>query len=125
MHIEFERTGGFAGMRLKAVVQTESLPAAEARELHALIADADFFNLPHVITSPNPGIDQFRYQVTVEKDKQRHTVQTSDVAAPNTLRPLLRRLTVMARASRSTYGANLENGHQGPHDETHADYPRH
>jgi hypothetical protein len=100
MRIEFERTGGFAGMKLRATIQAEALPPEQAQELASLIAAADFFNLPSMITAPRPGADQFVYRVTVEDAGRRHTVQTSDIAAPETLRPLLQWLVTLARTAR-------------------------
>jgi hypothetical protein len=100
MRIEFERTGGFAGMKLRATIQAEALPPEQAQELASLMAAADFFNLPGAITAPRPGADQFIYRVTVEDAGRRHTVQTSDIAAPETLRPLLQRLVTLARTAR-------------------------
>jgi hypothetical protein len=41
--------------------------------------------------------DQFQYKVTIEDDTQTHTVETTDMAAPAELRPLLRQLTLLAR----------------------------
>jgi hypothetical protein len=98
MKIDFERTGGFAGMKLQAAVRTETLSPEQAAELHALVAAADFFRLPAVIVTSAP--DQFHYRVTVAEGLRRHTIQTTDSAAPAALRPLLERLAALARATR-------------------------
>ncbi|PKO22614.1 MAG: hypothetical protein CVU38_08495 [Chloroflexi bacterium HGW-Chloroflexi-1] len=96
MRITFERSGGFAGMRLRATVQTAALPAEEAREIEALVAAADFFNLPPILSAPRPGADRFQYEITVEDGARSHTVRVDEAAVPATLQPLLRRLTRMA-----------------------------
>ena len=96
MRIEFERSGGFAGMRLRATVQTTALPAEEAREIEALVLAADFFNLPRVLSAPRPGADMFCYEVSVADGERRHAVRADDAAVPPSLQPLLRRLTRMA-----------------------------
>ncbi len=100
MRIHFERTGGFAGMRMTATVDTESLPAEEGGELQELVEAAGFFDLPAVITIGAPGADRFRYKLTVEAEGQRHTVEVGEAAAPEALRPLLQRLTAVTRSTR-------------------------
>ena len=100
MRIQFERSGGFAGMRLTATIDTDTLAPDEARVLQALMDTAWFFDLPAVIASPTPGADQFQYRLTVEADERRHTVEVGEAAAPDTLQPLLRKLTTLARSAR-------------------------
>ncbi len=100
MKIDFERTGGFAGMKLQTTIRTETLSPEQAAELHALVAAADFFRLPAVIVTPGPAPDQFHYRVTVTEGLRRHTIQTTDSAAPAALRSLLERLAALARATR-------------------------
>ncbi|MGE5072070.1 MAG: protealysin inhibitor emfourin, partial [Anaerolineae bacterium] len=46
MHIDFTRTGGFAGIRLSTSVDTSELPPEQAHELDHLVEDAAFFELP-------------------------------------------------------------------------------
>jgi len=102
MQIQFERSGGFAGMRFAATIDTDSLSAEQAEELRKLVNEAQFFELPGSLTSPSPAADQFQYKLTVEDEGRRHTVETTDGAAPGSLRPLLRRLTVLSRTSRNS-----------------------
>lgn len=99
MRIEFERSGGFTGMLVQITIDTDALPAQDAEVLHNLVESANFFDLPEQITPPSPGADQFQYKVTVEEGEQRHKVATSDRAAPDSLQPLLRELTLRARSS--------------------------
>ncbi|HEX6305061.1 MAG TPA: protealysin inhibitor emfourin [Anaerolineales bacterium] len=99
MRIQFERSGGFAGLLVQTTVDTDSRPPPEADKLVNLVEEANFFDLPAQITSPSPGADQFQYKVTVEEGDQRHTVEISEPAAPDALRPLLRELTLRARSS--------------------------
>jgi hypothetical protein len=100
MRIEFERTGGFAGMRVAATIDTETLPPDEARAVREMVGAARFFDLPAKITSPTPGADQFQYRLTVEAEGRKHTVEVGDASAPEALQPLLRRLTLLARSPR-------------------------
>ena len=71
MHIYFERTGDFAGMRMTTTVDTESLPAEEGRDLREMVDAAGFFNLPAAIPTMAPGVDRFHYKLTVEDEGRR------------------------------------------------------
>ena len=98
MQINFERSGGFAGMRISTTIDTASLGSEETRELQNLIDTANFFALPAMITTTSPaGVDQFQYKLTIETDDRQHTVETGDASAPDTLLPLLQKLTRLAR----------------------------
>ncbi|MBI2858981.1 MAG: hypothetical protein HYX90_07875 [Chloroflexi bacterium] len=101
MRIYFERTGGVTGIRLLSSIDTDLLPPKEAQELADMIAAARFFDLPAVIASPATGADQFHYVVTVESGDRRHSVKAGDAAVPSDLRPLLRRLAVLAQSARA------------------------
>lgn len=100
MRIRFERTGGFAGIHMVAEIDTESLPPEEARAVQQLVERAGFFELPRIVAAPTRAPDQFRYRLAIEDQGREHTVETCETAAPDTLRPLLRRLTAVARAGR-------------------------
>ncbi len=97
MKVEFERSGGFAGIRLAAVIDEAALSPEEARLLHELVDAAGFFDLPPAVTTPSPGADRFQYKITVEAEGRRHTVDLSEAAAPAALRPLLQWLAAVAR----------------------------
>jgi hypothetical protein len=101
MHIEFVRSGGFAGMRLTASVDTEQLPAERASTLDKLISDAGFFELPEQILPPAPVPDRFEYKLTVTAPQKTHSIVVSDAAAPASLRPLLNYLTTLAMVSKN------------------------
>ncbi len=101
VRVEFERSGGFGGFLIQATIDAESLTPEEAGELNELVQAAEFFELPEKLTSRSPGTDRFQYKVTIESEETTHTVETSDAAAPETLQPLLRRLTLLARSSRA------------------------
>ncbi len=100
MKVHFERSGGVTGMLLTLTIETETLPEADARELESLIDAAKFFDLPKVIAGTGRGADQFQYKITVEMQGRSHSVETGDLSAPEALRPLLQRLTTLARSSR-------------------------
>ncbi|HEX3052071.1 MAG TPA: protealysin inhibitor emfourin [Aggregatilineaceae bacterium] len=97
MFIHFERSGGFMGAHLTADIETELLAPDEAHRLMDLIREADFFALPANFTEVEGAADQFQYLITITDEMQQHSVQVSDSSAPDTLHPLLRRLTRLAR----------------------------
>lgn len=100
MHIKFERSGGFAGMRLTAAIDPKALPPQETTKVQEMVEGAKFFELPPAVTSKNPGADRFRYKVTVETKERTHTVEIDESAMPPSLRPLLDWLTEQARQRR-------------------------
>ena len=102
MRVSFERTGGFAGMRVTATIDSQELPPEEERKLRSMVEAADFFQLPATLPTPAPGADRFVYKLTVESDGQRHAVEASDAAVPPSLRPLVEWLTAAARYSGRT-----------------------
>ncbi len=104
LQVQWERTGGFAGMRTAATIDSESLSQEEARRLRELVEAAGFFELPEEIADPaeGGGADRFLYMLTVEMEGRRHTVRTSETAAPPRLRSLIRWLTTAARKARQS-----------------------
>ena len=99
MRIEFERSGGLAGMRIAVSIDTDTLAESEAEELTELVDDSNFFELPEE-TGTSAGADVFTYKLTVESEGRQHTVTTSDTEAPPALSALLERLERQARRAR-------------------------
>lgn len=104
MRVDWARTGGFAGMRLAATIDSDSLSEREAIRLRELVEAAGFFELPEEMVGPGGGADRFLYALTVEMEGRRHTVHTSEAAAPPGLRSLIRWLTIAARKGRHKGG---------------------
>lgn len=94
--IKYERTGGFAGMRIAADIEPDELPEEQARTLLDLLDDMDFGELPEQLTNA-AAADQFTYTVTVETKKWEHTVITGDSSAPEKMQELLELLNRLAR----------------------------
>ena len=94
--IKFERTGGFAGMRIATDLKLEDLPDEQANTIVELLDDMDFNELPeHMLDKSGP--DQFTYKITVETKKGEHTVVTGDSSAPEKMQELLHLLNRLAR----------------------------
>lgn len=99
MRIDYQRTGGITGMVFEAVIETNTLPEGEGRQIEQLVAEADFFALPAVLRADSPWPDQFHYRITIQDRAQSHTVETCDAATPPEVQPLLRKLNLLARSS--------------------------
>ena len=98
--IKFERTGGFAGMRMATDVRLEDLPEEQAETIMELLDDLHFDKLPEQMLDES-GPDQFTYKITVETDKGEHTVVTRDSSAPEKMQELLQLLNRLARTRRN------------------------
>ena len=99
MHVErikFERTGGFAGMRIARDLKLEDLPEDQANTIVELLNDMHFGDLPEQMLDES-GPDQFTYTITVETEKGEHTVVTGDASAPEKMQELLQLLNRLAR----------------------------
>ncbi len=106
MHIDYERSGGFAGLQVSIAIDTDSLPPGEAQELCNLVEDAGFFDLSSALGDSTAVPDQFVYKVTVEAaGRRRHTIEVTESAVPPDLRPLLERLHRAARRARRSGGS--------------------
>ena len=100
MHVErikFERTGGFAGMRIATDLKVDDLPDEQAHTISELLDDLDFGELPEQMMNDEGMPDQFTYTITVETKKWEHTVVTGDVSAPEKMQELLQLLNRLAR----------------------------
>ncbi len=96
--IQFERTGGFAGIRFAAEFKPEDLPEDQSRELFDLLDDLDFDELPERMLDDSLLPDSFTYSITVDSGRRKHTVITGDSSAPEKLQDLLQLLTRIARS---------------------------
>lgn len=101
MQIYFERSGGFAGIHLTAMIDSETLSEEEAARLFEMVESTNFFNLPPTIAAREHGADRFQYRVTIECEGKRHSVEIQEAAIPPPLRPLLQWLTAAARKNKT------------------------
>ena len=95
--IKFERTGGFAGMRIATDIEPDDLSDEQTRTILDLLDELDFPELPEQLTSDSPMPDQFTYTITVESHEWKHTVVTGESSAPEKMQELLHMLDRIAR----------------------------
>jgi|SRR5690349_11312523 len=98
--IKFERTGGFAGIRMAADLKPDDLHDEHVRTISELVDDLDFDELPEQMIGDLNMPDQFTYTITVETDKWKHTVVTGDTSAPEKMQELLQLLNRLARTQK-------------------------
>jgi hypothetical protein len=89
MQIQFERSGGIAGIRKTQSISSAMLPAEEEKKMADLVGAARFFELPPVMRATEPGADRFQYRISVETEKGKHTIQVDEAAVPAQLEPLI------------------------------------
>lgn len=97
MRITLERIGGFTGMRMTRVINTDQLPSKEADQLHQLLTKTDFFHQPAETLESSRQPDRFQYRVCVEDGKRKHTVLVSETAMSHQFRQLIDRLNAALR----------------------------
>jgi len=95
--IAYERSGGFAGLRKRALVDTDTLAPAERAEWERLVDAAQFFRLPGTIPPSNPqGRDMFIHVIRIERQGARHEVRVTGTPDSEPLRALVGRLGALA-----------------------------
>ena len=79
------------------------MPADEANELRELVKQADFYNLPAVLSATRSGADRFQYHITITDGNQQHSVDMNDAAVQGPVKLLINHLSNISRAaSRNT-----------------------
>ena len=97
MRIHFERVGGFAGIRLKADVDTDALPPEEAKSWQALVEKAQLGQIRQSSRAGGRTRDSFEYWLTVEDGGKRSSVRMTDETLPPSASPLIDRLLALAK----------------------------
>jgi len=96
MRVSCRKTGGIAGLKISAEVDSEQISAAERQEMKELVERARLFDQPaNPIARSTP--DQFQYQITIEDQGKQHSFVTNDSAASDELLDLVDWLIATAR----------------------------
>jgi hypothetical protein len=101
--LELVRSGGFAGLSLRAAVDTSAVDEPEAQWYDDALAGVDVSALAGSGSGPpsGPGADRFVYRLAVERDGDRHELTFGEQAVPEPLRPVVERLVARARGGPS------------------------
>lgn len=95
--IKFERTGGFAGIRLTAEIEADNMPEDQRNEISELLDEADFEELPEKLAGKMPVPDEFVYAITVEVEQKEYRVLAGESALPTDVQPVLEILERIAK----------------------------
>lgn len=95
MIVRHERSGGFAGITVKADVDSETLSAKQANELKGLVEKAFPSDQPLKKKATMP--DQFNYEFIVEDEGKSKTYQVNDQTITDELRALSKWLIATAQ----------------------------
>lgn len=99
MKIQFECSGGLAGIHTSVVLDTSSISSDEVKQIEELINCSNFFNLPSESPPPKRGsADYFNYKITIDIGERRHTIRTNDITMPNEIEPLINFLQEKSRS---------------------------
>jgi hypothetical protein len=81
MLVRFKIDGGFVYLPARSepvTIDTDDLPAEEAKDLERLIEAADFFELPQTSPPPRGAADYLRYTISVTSPERSHKVHLTD-----------------------------------------------
>jgi hypothetical protein len=104
MHIEYQCSGGYGGLRFTYQGETDALPAADAKVLLGLIEAANIFDLTQKqLSKKSRSIpDDFACRLTLSKTGKQKTLSFNELGAPENLRRLsvhLRKLAIKKQGS--------------------------
>ena len=95
LRIEFQRSGGFAGLTMGTTVDTADLPPEDARTYERLVESLERSG---VGDSPPPGKpDRFQYELTVTRGKDSRRFQLAEQELTPEVRELVSLLVERAR----------------------------
>jgi hypothetical protein len=102
--IELVRSGGFAGLSLRAAVDTTAPDDPDAAWFAQALDGLDLRRLmgqPPGAGGPSPPEggqpDRFQYALVIDRDGEHHEVSFGETALPEVLRPVVDRLVKRAR----------------------------
>lgn len=95
--IKFERSGGFAGIRLAADIELNKLPEDQKKEILNLIDEMDFEELPKKLAGKMPVPDEFVYSIVVESEEREYQILAGESALPQDMQPLIELLEGIAK----------------------------
>ncbi|MGE0127046.1 MAG: protealysin inhibitor emfourin [Blastocatellales bacterium] len=88
MRVSVKKSGGIAGLKVRAEVDSEQLSPAQGRKMKDLVEQANLFDQP-AKPSGRSMPDQFQYEVTVEDQGKTHSFVTNEAAASDDLLELV------------------------------------
>lgn len=105
MRIQFQRTGGFAGIKLTGQIDENNLNEDERAELRNLLNNAGLpqSGEPMLVSARKPQPDRFNYRLVImDDDGQERTLSLDEAALTPSLEPLIDFLSDQAKKNRTT-----------------------
>ena len=96
-NINFERTGGFAGIRIAAKIEMNELPEDQKKEILELLDEMDFEELSEKLSGKMPVPDGFVYSIEVESRDREYKILAGESALPDEMQPLIELLEGIAK----------------------------
>lgn len=96
MRIDFARSGGLAGLTMAVSVDTAGLPPDAAGAVDAALGGADLAELAARPRRAARGTDRYQYDLTIERDGERHSLSFLETEVPPELRPVIDALVPLA-----------------------------
>ena len=93
-NINFDRSGGATANDIHFELDVDNLSEVDAQNVRRLIDESGFFDLPENLTAKT-STDEFQYTISINAEDRSHTVHVSDSTMPNSLRPLIKELTML------------------------------
>ena len=96
--IAYERSGGVAGIKKQAVVDTAQFDSAQRSEWEDLVRDARLSSLPPVLSAADPHArDTFTHSLRIAHGDSDHALTVVGTPPEGPLRDLVKRLEGLAR----------------------------
>jgi hypothetical protein len=99
-YISFKRSGGFTGASSSLEIDSRDLDSMQTEDLKILIEGSGFFEAFAFDNSLLQMPDQFRYQISIEYEGRKRTLEMNDTSVPDLFRPLINHLVYLARTGR-------------------------
>lgn len=103
MRVELVQSGGFAGLRIARVVDSNHLSTSDQRQLSGAFDRAKFFALPPKRVSGMPDVIQYRLSAEVEGRK--HEITFDAQTADDELTRLVERIVRLAEKTEKSRAA--------------------
>ena len=88
MRVSLQQSGGIAGLKIRAEVDSEQLSQPQEREMKDLVDRASLFDQPLKPRGKSMP-DQFQYEITIEDQGKTHSFMTTDTEASDDLLELV------------------------------------
>jgi hypothetical protein len=95
--VRLTRTGGLAGLKMQAELDTAELEPSQEAEIVRALDGADLDRLEKAPRPTSPMRDAFQYELDVDRGGRTHRIAFSDADWPEPLDPLLSLLSDRAR----------------------------